>query len=242
VSVVAITLITAAFVVLLSVFNGFEGLVKSLYSSFYPDIRIGPASGKVITVSEEQLAKLQSIQGIKAFSKIVEEKALLQNGDLKTIVFLKGADDQYARVTEVPNKMIQGKFDLGNEEHPSIVLGGGIQHAVQVDVEKALYPLTVYLFKRGVSVNVMDPYQAFAADNIIGAGTFYIQQDIDNKYAITNIDFMKRMLGIPANEYSSIEIALRDPANSEQLKKEISSIFGKDYLVANRYEQDRGLY
>lgn len=242
VSVVAITLITAAFVLLLSVFNGFEGLVKSLYSSFYPDIRIGPTSGKMITVTEDQLSKLRSIEGIKAYSKIVEEKALLQNGDLKTIVFLKGADDQYASVTEVPNKIIRGKFDLGDEEHPNIVLGGGIQNAVQVDVEKAIYPLTVYLFKRGVSVNVLDPYQAFAADNIIGAGTFYIQQDIDNKYAITNLAFMKRMLDIKPTEFSSIEIALKDPAKSDAIQKQVRSIFGKDYFVANRFEQDRGLY
>lgn len=242
VSVVAITLITAAFVVLLSVFNGFEGLVKSLYSSFYPDIRIGPTEGKMITVTAEQLNKLRSVTGVKAFSKIVEEKALLQNGELKTIVLLKGVDDQYEKVTDVPNKLVRGKFDLGNEDLPAIVLGGGIQHAVQADVEKSIYPLTVYLFKRGVSVNALDPYQAFAADNIVGSGTFYIQQDIDNKYSITNIDFVKRMLGLQANEFSAIEVSLTDQALADQVKKQLRDVFGKDYVIAGRFEQDKTLY
>ena len=242
VSVVAITLITAAFIVLLSVFNGFEGLVKSLYSSFYADIRIGPASGKIMTVSETQLRQLSSMQGIKAFSKIVEEKGLLQNGDLTTIVFLKGADENYEHVTGVSQKMIRGEFALGTTDHPTIVLGGAIEHAVAVDVEKSIYPMTIYLFRRGVNVNVIDPYQSFAADNITGAGTFYIQQDIDSKYALTNIGFMKRMLMLKENEYGSIEVAVNDQEQTEQVKNQLKQIFGKTYSIETRYEQNRNLY
>jgi len=242
VSVVAITLITAAFIVLLSVFNGFEGLVKSLYSSFYPDIRIGPASGKVITVSEDQLQKLSALREIKAFSKVVEDKALLQNGSLQTIVFLKGGDSLFGNVIGVPQKMIRGEFYLGTGDQPAIVLGGGIEHAVAVDVEKSIYPMTVYLFRRGVNVNVIDPYQSFAADNIVATGTFFIQQDIDSKYALTNIDFMKRMLAMKENEYGSIEIAVNDPEQLEEVQKQIRTIFGTGYKVETRYEQNKSLF
>ena len=242
VSVVAITLITAAFIVLLSVFNGFEGLVKSLYSSFYADIRIGAASGKIMTVSESQFKNLSSIEGVKSFSKIVEEKALLQNGDLQTIVFLKGADENYEHVTGVSQKMIRGEFALGTTDQPNIVLGGAIEHAVAVDVEKSIYPMTVYLFRRGVNVNVIDPYQSFAADNITGSGTFYIQQDIDSKYAITNIGFMKRMLMLKDDEYGSIEIAVTDQEQVEDVKKRLATIFDKTYSIETRYEQNRNLY
>lgn len=242
VSVVAITLITAAFIVLLSVFNGFEGLVKSLYSSFYADIRIAADSGKVMQVSSAQFAQLTSIPGIKAYSKIVEEKALLQNGDLQTIVFLKGADDQYTKVTGVANSIIRGAFTLGTADEPAIVLGGAVEHAVAVDVERSIYPMTVYLFKRGVSVSVVDPYQSFAAENITGSGTFYIQQDIDSKYAITNIDFMKRMLALKDDEYGSIEIALNDPEQEKEIQKSLKKIFGKGYVIETRFEQNKSLY
>lgn len=242
VSVVAITLITAAFIVLLSVFNGFEGLVKSLYASFYADIRIGPASGKLMTVSETQFNKLSQVDGVKSFSKIVEEQALLQNGDLKTIVFLKGADGNYEKVTGVSKNIIRGEFALGTSDHPTIVLGGAIEHAVAVDVEKSIFPMTVYLFRRGVSVNVIDPYQSFAADNIIGAGTFYIQQDIDSKYALTNIDFMKRMLLVKDDEYSSIEVAVNDPEKTDLIKDQLKQIFGKTFSIETRYEQNKNLY
>lgn len=242
VSVVAITLITAAFIVLLSVFNGFEGLVKSLYSSFYPDIRIAPVSGKAMKVSESQFKKLSELGGIRAYSGIVEEKALLQNGDLQTIVFLKGTDDKYEEVSGVSQKIIRGKYNLGDADHASIVLGSGIEHAVAVDVEKAIYPLTIYLFKKGISVNVTDPYQAFAADNIIGAGTFFIQQDIDSKYALTNIAFMKRMLGMAADEFGSIELSLKNISQEKEVKKQLAAIFPSQYVIETRYEQNKSLY
>jgi len=242
VSVVAITLITAAFIVLLSVFNGFEGLVKSLYASFYADIRISPVSGKLMKVSETQFNKLSQVDGVRSFSKIVEEQALLQNGDLKTIVFLKGADENYEKVTGVSKNIIRGEFALGTSDHPTIVLGGAIEHAVAVDVEKSIFPMTVYLFRRGVNVNVIDPYQSFAADNITGAGTFYIQQDIDSKYALTNIGFMKRMLLVKDDEFSSIEVAVNDPEKTDLVKTQLKQVFGNTYSIETRYEQNKNLY
>src|SRR5215216_5417040 len=106
ISITAIVIGTAALILVLSVFNGFEGLVKSLYSSFYPDLKIGPASGKQIVLSAEQLQKIRSVKGIKAVSLVAEEKALLQNkaydedsSDFQSIIYLKGVDNNYTNVT-----------------------------------------------------------------------------------------------------------------------------------------------
>ncbi|MBC7829885.1 MAG: ABC transporter permease [Chitinophagaceae bacterium] len=242
VSMVAIVFITASFIVVLSVFNGFEGLVKSLYSSFYTDLRISPVLGKVLTISSEQLKKLSAVKGIRDYSLVVEEKTLLQNGDIQTIVYLKGVDDHYKNVTAVPSKMIRGKFDLGTSDEPGIVLGSGIENAIGVQSDRSVFPLTAYLFKPGVNINVVDPYQAFSAENIATTGTFFIQQDIDNKYALTNVDFMKRMLSLKEDEFGSLEISLVNPEEADRLKKEVKNIFGPSYIIETRYEQNKGLY
>lgn len=234
--------ITASFIVVLSVFNGFEGLVKSLYSSFYTDLRISPVLGKVLTISSEQLKKLSAVKGIRDYSLVVEEKTLLQNGDIQTIVYLKGVDDHYKNVTAVPSKMIRGKFDLGTSDEPGIVLGSGIENAIGVQSDRSVFPLTAYLFKPGVNINVVDPYQAFSAENIATTGTFFIQQDIDNKYALTNVDFMKRMLSLKEDEFGSLEISLVNPEEADRLKKEVKNIFGPSYIIETRYEQNKGLY
>jgi len=242
VSMIAIVLITAAFIILLSVFNGFEGLVKSLYSSFYADLKISPARGKVMTVTPAQLNKLKSLSNVAAYSSIVEEKCLLQNGEIQTIVYLKGVDENYVRVTSVADNLIRGAFNLGDENQASLVLGSGIENALGLQSDRNLYPVTAYLFKRGVNINVVDPYQAFSADNVSTSGTFFIQQDLDNKYAITNVDFMKAMLSMGPDEYGNIEVALRDADYTDETKKQVQQILGNGYVVESRYEQNKSLY
>src|SRR5450432_3429315 len=133
VSVLAIIIGTASLILVLSVFNGFEDLVKSLYSSFYTDLKISPQTGKTIRLSNEQLKQLSSFQEIKSYSLVVEDKALLQNGDPLSIVSLKGVDSNYIHVTSIQQKVIKGKFEMGTADHPSVVLGVGIENALGVE-------------------------------------------------------------------------------------------------------------
>lgn len=242
ISIIAIMAITFAFIVVLSVFNGFEGLVKSLYSSFYTDLKISAQTGKVITVSPEQLKQLSAVGNIKAWSMIAEEKTLLLSGDIKVIVDIKGVDSNYQKVTEVAQKLIRGEFRTGTADKPAIILGNGVEYALGMETDKNVFPLTVYLFKRGMTINTTDPYQALSAANIITTGTFFIQQDIDNKYAVTNVDFMRQMMGLKENEYTGIEIALSDPNKINEIKPAIQKIFGQGYKVETKYEQNGSLY
>jgi lipoprotein-releasing system permease protein len=242
VSVLAIAVGTASLIILLSVFNGFEDIVKSLYADFYTDLKIIPASGKTITVSEQQMEKLKAYPSIQAFSFVMEEKALLQNGDLQTIVYLKGVDSQYRHVAGVAGKMVKGNFSIGTSDKPAAVMGSGIENAVGVESDRSLLPLTVYLPRRGININVTDPLQSLSAENINSAGTFVIQQDFDNKYVITNLDFVKRMLGLKPDEFGGIEIRLKDEKEDKAVQEALASVFGKDYVIQTRYEQNRSLY
>jgi lipoprotein-releasing system permease protein len=119
VSIIAIVVGTTALILVLSVFNGFEDLVKSLYSSFYTDLKITSASGKTVNITAEQLKRLKSISGIKNYSLVVEEKALVQNGVNQSVMTLKGVDDNYRYVTGVADHIVKGEYDLGSEEIPS---------------------------------------------------------------------------------------------------------------------------
>lgn len=242
VSIIAIMGITFAFVVVLSVFNGFEGLVKSLYSSFYPDIKISASTGKTILVSPEQLKQLAAVNGVHGWSLVAEEKTLIINGDVQVPVELKGVDSNYQNLSDVPNKLIRGNFEIGTEDEPALVLGNGVENALGVESDRALYPLTVYSFKRGMNVSITDPSQSIAAANINTSGTFFIQQDIDNQYAITNLDFMKLMMGLKPNEYSQIEVALQDETKANEIKKSIQQIFPGTYLIETKFEQNKSLY
>lgn len=241
ISIVAIIIGTAALILVLSVFNGFEGLVKSLYSSFYTDLKISPASGKLITVTKEQLKKMRGISGIKNFSLVVEEKALLQNGEYQSVVYLEGVDENYRYVTGVANNLVKGSYDIGTEDNPKIILGAGVENAIGIQADRNLLPLKIYLPRRSNSEQI-NLFEDISQDTINSSATFLIQQDFDNKYGITNIDFVKRALKLNADEYSGVDIVLTDPGSSNDIKKQLQKIFGAGYLVQNKYEQNQSLY
>ena len=241
ISVGAIVIGTAALILMLGVFNGLEGLVKSLYSSFYSEINISAIRGKTITVTNEQLQKLKGLSGIKNYSLVAEEKGLLQNGNYQSVVLLKGVDENYRYVTGVADHLIRGAYDLGTPDDPRLILGAGVENAVGVQTDRNLLALMIYLPKKNSS-ELIDPLQNISEDSINTAGTFVIQQDFDNKYAITNLDFVKTMLGFGADQYSAIEISLKSASSADDIKRDLQKIFGTVYKVETRYEQNQSLY
>ncbi len=241
ISIVAIIIGTTALILVLSVFNGFEGLVKSLYSSFYTDIKISPASGKIITITPEQLQKLKGLSGIKNYSLVVEEKALVKNGDYQSVIYLKGVDENYRYVSGVAANLINGDYDLGSEEIPKLILGAGVENALGIQADRNIFTLKIHL-PRKTDTEQFDELNGISNDTIRSAAAFRIQQDFDNKYGITNIGFVKKSLRLGENDYTAVEIALKDPATTNEIKKAIKPIFGDSYLVQNKYEQNRSLY
>jgi lipoprotein-releasing system permease protein len=241
ISMGAIIIGTAALILMMGVFNGLEGLVKSLYSSFYSEMNVSASRGKTITVTIDQLQRLKGLSGIKNFSLVAEEKGLLQNGNYQSVVLLKGVDENYRYVTGVADHLIRGTYNLGTVDDPLVILGAGVENAVGVQADRNLLALMIYLPKKSTS-ELIDPTQNISADSINTAGTFVIQQDFDNKYAITNLDFVKTMLGLQADQYSAIEISLNSASSSDETKKDLQKIFGSGYKVQTRYEQNQSLY
>ena len=233
---------TCCQVLVLSVFNGFEDLVKSLYSSFYADLKIAPAKGKTFLLSAEQLQQIKQQPYIQAVSMIAEDKALLKNGDAQTVVHLKGVDENFNAVSGVPSKLISGNFKTGTIDSPAIIVGSGIQNAAGINVnpEFATDNLTIILPKKGIES--ADPFSSLSEGNVSTTGVFAIQQDFDNNYAITNIDFIKRQMGFAANEFSAAEIKLIPGADIEAGKTVLQKILSGNYVVQSRYEQNTNLY
>lgn len=238
ISVTAIAVGSAALIIVLSVFNGFEDLVKGLYSDFYADIRVAPTTGKTFHLNQDQFKKIKSTSGVLGLSAIVEEKAVLMNGDCSSIVYIRGVDGQFTSVSKVSNHIRRGKFDLGTAEAPKIVVGAGIENAACVDVERSAAPLTLYMPNR--SANNFVSSDALNAFNVQAVGTFMVQQDFDNKYIFSNIGFLRFMMNLQADEYSALDI--KAGAASDKTKKELQNLLGNNFQVQTRYEQNQSLY
>ena len=241
VSVLAILIGTAALIIILSAFNGFESLVKSLYSSFYSDLRISAQKGKVINLTEEQIKKIRSLPGVKAASLVAEDRALLQNHELQTVVMVKGVDDQYPKVSNLPTKLVRGRYELGTAEQPRAVMGVGIENAIGVLADRMLMPLTVYMPRKGVT-DMQNPLEALSEGMLVPAGSFAVQMEFDNKYVMTNLDFARQYLSYGPDEYSSVELAADQQERIPEIKQALQRTLGTAFKVEDRFEQNRTLY
>jgi len=241
VSVTAIMVGTAALIIILSAFNGFETLVKSLYSSFYSDLKIRPKAGKTLQLTKSQIEKLQTLPGVRLVSLVAEEKGLLQNGSLQSVVVIKGVDSFYKIVSGVSSKMVRGKFELGNKEDPRAVMGIGIENAIGILADRSLFPITLYMPKQGVK-SFSNPLEALSQGAITPSGSFAIQQEFDNKYLFTNLGFVKQYLNYGEDEYSAIELALVNPEATSKVQQQILSLGIPNIVAENRFEQNQSLY
>ena len=228
-------------VLVLSVFNGFEGLVQSLYSNFYSDVKVVASKGKTIALSASQIQQIGNLKDVKGISLDAEEKALLQSGEQQTVVLLKGVDDNYSKVSGVPQKMLHGIFDVGTIDQPKLVMGSGIEYAIGVESDKNLFPVTVFLPKKSSAGNT-NPLSALSEGNANTSGSFAIQQDFDNKYVITNLDFVKQQMNYAPDEYSALEISLLNPENADGFTEELQKKLGPDYKVLTKFQQNTSLY
>ncbi|MBK7432570.1 MAG: ABC transporter permease [Chitinophagaceae bacterium] len=242
VTVGVIAFATCCQVLVLSVFNGFEDLVKSLYSSFYTDLKVLPSAGKTFVLDSSRIRMIGSQPYIRSLSLIAEEKALLKNDDAQTVINLKGVDDHYPGVSGLASKTNKGKYFTGTPEDPYLIAGAGIQNASGINVDPALPSgrLTVILPKK--NAGSADPLQSISEANVQASGIFTIQQEFDDKYAITNIGFVKQQIGFGADEYSAVEIKLRNNEDLEDSRKNLQESLGPGYNVQTRYQQNTSLY
>ena len=169
-----------ALIVVLSVFNGFEGLVLSLYNSFYPDIEITAMQGKTFEENGLMINKLLKLDGVVSLSKVLEENAYLEYGSQAQLGTIKGVDENYKDVTTVNQYVRNGRFLLKDSNLSYAVIGANIGVPLNISVEHPVEPLRITVPRKGVKTAFV-PEDEFTTMPAIPAGIFSIQQEFDSK-------------------------------------------------------------
>ena len=229
-----------ALIIVLSVFNGFEGLVVSLFSSFNPDIEITVKQGKTFNNQEIQYKKIKKIPGIAYYTEIVEENVLLKYKSKQYIATIKGVGKNYQKMTRLDTMLIDGVFVLEQGKKNYAIVGQGVAYYLDINLNDFYNTISVYVPKRSKSV-ILSPTQAFNNKNIPASGIFSIQQDIDSKYIIVPLRFARKLLDYTA-EVTSVEIGLSPDANKDEVQQQIQKIVGNKFLVKNHFQQQELLY
>lgn len=241
VSVAAIVVGTASLIVILSAFNGFEGLVRSLYGAYYADLRIVPASERLMRPDTARLRKIRAHPSVKAVCEVVEQKGMLRNGEYQVFVQVKGVDAHYPEVSGLPGKLIRGTYGTGTAERPRVVLGAGVENAIGVLSDRSLSTVTLYMPRVGVT-DLADPMAALSQGEVMPVGSFAIQPEFDNKVMVADIGFVRSQMQMSEGQCSAIEVSLRKGADPGNVKRALAGMLGDGYLVLDRYEQNRSLY
>ncbi len=229
-----------ALIVVLSVFNGFEGLVLSLYNSFYPDLEIRAVQGKTFEDDSLLSSKILHLDGIAYLSRILEENAYLEYGEQAQLGTIKGVDENFNAVTTIKNYERDGKFLLHDSTMNYAVLGANISYTMNMDVTHGSEPLRITVPRKGVRT-AFAPEDAFNTMSVVPAGVFAIQQEFDSKYVFVDLNFARELLG-EDKAVSAYEIKLKEGASIEAAKKQMQELLGNEFVVRTRYEQKAETY
>ncbi len=240
ISMLGVMVGTGALIVVLSVFNGFESLVVSLYNSFDPQIKITAVEGKTFLPDSSLIKKIKHIDGVAAVSLSLEENALVKYHDKQYIVTIKGVDDEFAKVSGVDTMMADGNFLLHRGDTDFAVVGGAIAYNLQLNLGDLFSQLDLYAPRKNAG-SLSHPEEAFNRRFISPIGVFAIQQDFDSKYILVPLGFAREMLEDEKN-VSSIEIAMASSANNDELESQLKNILGNKFNVQSRFEQHALLY
>ncbi len=229
-----------ALIVVLSVFNGFEGVIKDLYNVFYPEIVITPAQGKIFDNNDFIEQKMKADKSIASYTKTLEENAYFEYEGKATIATIKGVDENYTKTTDVADYVMQGDFYLSDSAKDYAVIGANINQALNTSIENNFAMLNIRVPKI-TNATVFMPDDAFNTAYVIPAGIFSIQQEFNSKYVIVSLPLAQQLIGID-DAVSSFEIKLKKGIDAERQKEIFQSALGKDYKVQTREELNEVLY
>jgi len=228
-----------ALFIVLSVFSGLKDFSLSFSNNFDPDLKIIPNKGKSFVISESQLEKLKAIDGIKFYSKVIEEKALFVYKGKEQVAELKGIDSQYNNVNKVQKTIYQGQW-LTNRT-PQVVIGNGISQKLSQGLFKLKNNFENLVQKpgKGISSNADD---AFNKSILIPVGIYAINDELDSKYVFTDLQLAQELLQYNENQVSGIEISIDTLANENGITTQLNKVFNNNVTIKNRRQLNDSLH
>lgn len=235
VSVCGVAIATMAMICTLSVYNGFEEIISSLYSEIDPHLEVRAKAGKTLDTTAPEVKRLTEIKGIEAVTSVVEDNALAVYGNKQQPVVIKGVPANYSSVNNIDDALLDGETMFA-DSLPYAVIGVGISNTLMV-APHFLSPIYLYAPKRKAKVNLINPSTSFNTRQVYCSGVFSISQsESDNKFVYVPIEVAKQLFDY-TTEATLLEIKVTDEQNVGEVQKEVQNILGEEYVVKDRIEQ-----
>jgi lipoprotein-releasing system permease protein len=241
ISVIAVAIISASIIIVLSIFNGLGDLLHSINNSFDPEIKIEASKGKTFRINDELLRKIESIQGVKVVTEVIEDFAIARYNGANQVVTIKGVGDNFMNQDRIPKEsIVEGELLLKKHGVSRALVGYGVKSTLSIALDQDFYPLQLYYVKneRGSST---DPSKLYNQKNIYPGGVFSIIQNFDEGYVIVPLAFAAELLNY-SDKRTSLEIKTDGQHEITDVEENIQEALGDDFNVLNGEEQHEDLY
>ena len=226
--------------IVLSGFSGLRDFSLSFSNEFDPDLKALPSEGKILRISEEQKDKLLAIEGVEELSEVIEERVILSYKSKTNPAYIKGVDDNYQRVNQIDSAIVFGTWLTKSE--PQVVIGNGLSRLLDIGTFNYQNLLKIMVPKPGKGqVTLTNIQNAFTTRQTIVSGVYSVNEELDDKYVFTNINFARDLLGMADDEYTGIEFKLSPEADAVIISDKIINILGSNSMIKTRAELNDAL-
>ena len=243
ISAIGMAIGTAALIIILSVYNGFDSLIKSMMSNVEPDLLITPSTGKVFVPGGQTYDWIYEQDCVKNMCCVLQEQVFISYDGQQGLAQVKGVDWIYEGESPIREHLREGSFTLHKGDIPLAAVGAGLAYQMGIN-PRFLSPIEIYFPSRTRRISLANPASSLESIKVWPSCTFTINSEVDSKLMIIPIEKMSELLEYD-DEVSAIEIRFTEGTSAKkiaQLQKEIAERLGPDFKVKDRFQQNESLY
>ena len=230
---------TAALIIVLSVYNGFDSIVTSTMSSIEPDLLVTPASGKYFVPEGKIYDSLYNDERVASLCCILEETVFISYGKQQATATVRGVDEIYEQEARVEDKIVRGEFKLHRGSVPLACLGTALAHRLEAN-PAFVTPMEIWYPSRTRKFSTINPAASLESVKVWPSGIFRINSEVDERLVLVPVETMRELLDLK-DEVSAVEIRLIEGLSARdaaEVRQKVSEGLGKDFVVKDRYMQN----
>lgn len=235
IAMIAVWVGTASLVVVLSVFNGLEGLTKDLFRQSNPELKVRPTRGKSFEFTDAMRDKLVSMPHLDALTEVIEDNALLRYGEGQMVVTLKGVSDNFLEQYQLDSAIIAGEAVLKEDDKMFALIGAGIQYQMNIQLSNWARALQFWYPKNQRSLQI-NPAKAFYKKSVMPRGVFSVEQQLDMTTVIVPIEFMQELMKY-GEKRTALEIKVVQKEHVLALQEQLRQVLGDGFTIETAEEQ-----
>jgi lipoprotein-releasing system permease protein len=240
ISMLVVAIGTMALIIVLSVFNGLEGILRNLYGTVDANLVVLPASGKSFLYTEYISSSIKNTEGVVSITEVLEDNALIKYNGSQRVARIKGVSENFVKEGRLDNYLVFGDLKLKENDISYAVVGMGVRHDLSINPRNDFYTLQMY-YPDKLNPGQLNPEKMYRLKNILPAGVFAIEKSYDENLVFVPIDFAEGLFG-KKDKRSSLELELAPGTNLPQIKESLAGKLGDSFVIKSNDEIHGDLY